>query len=33
LKKLADIRGFSVAEMADITRRNTQNLFSKMVLS
>jgi TatD DNase family protein len=33
LKKLAEIRGFSVAEMADITRRNTQNLFSKMVLS
>ena len=33
LEKLAEIRGFSVAEMADITRRNTQNLFSKMVLS
>jgi TatD DNase family protein len=33
LEKLADIRGLSVAEMADITRRNTQNLFSKMVLS
>ena len=33
LEKLAEIRGFSVAEMADITRRNTQNLFTKMVLS
>ena len=33
LEKLAEIRGLQVAEMADITRRNTQNLFSKMVLS
>ena len=33
LEKLAEIRGLSVAEMADITCRNTQNLFSKMVLS
>ena len=33
LEKLAEIRGLPVAEMADITRRNTQNLFSKMVLS
>jgi TatD DNase family protein len=33
LEKLAEIRGLPVVEMADITRRNTQNLFSKMVLS
>ena len=33
LEKLAEIRGLPVAEMADITRRNTQNLFSKMVFS
>ena len=33
LEKLADIRGLPVTVMADITRRNTQNLFSKMVLS
>ena len=33
LEKLAEIRGLPVAEMANITRRNTQKLFSKMVLS
>ena len=33
LEKLAEIRGLTVARMADITRRNTQDLFSKMVLS